>query len=778
MFSSNGKNSVIARTKTAPPLSSNNDSARFAVVSCASWEHGYFNAYENISDRNDVDAVLHLGDYIYEYETGGFADNNVTAQGRTYDPPGEAYTQLGYQLRYSQYKLDNQLRRIHQLFPFITVWDDHETCNDSYRDGGENHQPATEGLYSVRKKSSTNTYFNWMPIRKPDPLDTIRIFRKVRYGNLLDLIMLDTRLYDRDVQDAALTNDPNHHMMGPVERAWYFQQLADTTTRWKIIGNQVMFAPMKAFGQILNKDQWDGYNSERDTIINQILTKNYKNLVILTGDIHTSWCNDVPGPGYNSSTGAGSVCVEFVGPSVTSLNFPIGVGQNVIKSFNPHEKYVNLDDHGYYLIDVKKGKVQADYKFCDVTALHNIDRLGPSFYVNNNERFLRTAASPALSLPITAPNPPLIPNHSILPTKVATIIYVTTDNKTTNSISVIPNAGVCPALSMTIYDQANHGVSSIQSGINISYKATNGYKGNDTILAAVCSNGVPSVCDTVRIFITVNAFTHTDTITVNLEGKQTYADCFSFDDITKTDTLYKTNFQHSSYSFTNDTCFTATADSNFCGFDEMHAIACDKAVNVCDTVIYIFKINHPSQMQTITIDTVKNVVLNDCFVFDDLIGAKGNTQILKSVTHGNFTLPSDSCLRFSPYYNYIGKDTVILKSCDNCTTPICDTIQYIFNFKEVIKPSSLAEVENLIVFGIYPNPFEDHIMIQYYLQKEMPVKITVTDMQGRIVSKYQSSNVAQGLNHSSVKIEAVPEGMYVLEIEVGKEVYRKTLQKQ
>jgi alkaline phosphatase D len=167
--------------------------------------------------------------------------------------------------------LDDQLRRIHQLFPFITVWDDHETCNDAWREGGENHTPATEGPYLVRKSNSTATYFKWMPIRKPDLFDTIRIFRKLRYGKLLDLIMLDTRLYDRDEQDGAATNDPNRHMMGPVERAWYFQQLQDTTTTWKIIGNQVMFAPMKAFGQILNADQWDGYDFERNLIINQVI---------------------------------------------------------------------------------------------------------------------------------------------------------------------------------------------------------------------------------------------------------------------------------------------------------------------------------------------------------------------------------------------------------------------------------------------------------------------------------------------------------------------------
>ncbi|MDB5284136.1 MAG: hypothetical protein JWO06_3211, partial [Bacteroidota bacterium] len=323
MFYALGGNSITGRTKTAPAAGADVDSLRFAVVSCASWEHGYFNAYQSISNRNNIDAVVHVGDYIYEYGSGDYTAN---ISGRTYDPPAECITELGYELRYSQYKLDDQLKRLHQLFPFITVWDDHETCNNSYSTGAPNQSGQP---YSFRKHNSTSTYFKWMPLRKPDALDTLRIFRKLRYGKLLDLVMLDTRLYDRDEQDLSATNDSTRHMMGPVERAWFYQQLDDTATRWKIIGNQVMFAPLNVLGQPVNADQWDGYNYERGLIENHILQHPVKDVVILTGDIHSTWCNDVPGPNYNSNTGAGSVCVEFVGTSVTSPAFPIPVGQGV-----------------------------------------------------------------------------------------------------------------------------------------------------------------------------------------------------------------------------------------------------------------------------------------------------------------------------------------------------------------------------------------------------------------------------------------------------------------
>jgi alkaline phosphatase D len=773
MFNANGKNSIIARTKTAPASNADNDSARFAVVSCASWEHGYFNSYENISARNDVDAVLHLGDYIYEYASGDFTGNIA---GRTYDPTGEAYDSISYHFRHSQYKLDDQLRRIHQLFPFITVWDDHETCNDAYRDGGQNHQPATEGPYNVRKKNSTSTYFKWMPLRKPDPLDTIRIFRKLRYGKLLDLIMLDTRLYDRDVQDAALSNDPNHHMMGPVQRAWYFQQLADTTTRWKIIGNQVMFAPMKLFGQAVNKDQWDTYEYERNLIINQVLTNNYKNMVLLTGDIHTSWCNDVPGPNYNDQTGAGSVCVEFVGPSVTSLNFPIPVGQGIIKSANKHEKYVNLDDHGYYLIDVKKGKVQADYKFNTVEQLHSADTDGPSYFVNNNERFLRLGTK-VVAPAITAANPPLLPDPSITITKIQNQIYVNVDEDELRNVVVIPNLSACPALGVTVIDNANHGISGIFHPGQVTYQSAHNYSGKDTIVAVVCQTSAPFACDTVTIFVTVRSVIKTDTITVNIDAKQTKSDCFSFDDITTINSITNTTPLHGVISFSNDTCLTFTADSNYRGFDVIRIVGCETATSICDTIIYVFKINHPTQLQTIYIDTVKNKIVGDCFGFDDLFGA--HTVPTKAILpkNGNVTWLSDSCFKLAPFLNFVGKDSILVIACDNnVNPPVCDSVLYIVTFREPL-PNKIEEPQNLVVLSVYPNPASNHLYVQYYLQKSEKVSLKLFDVTGKLVTSNHFTADA-GLRISELNLANLTSGTYLMEMQVGDEKFSKRIARE
>ncbi len=714
-----------------------------------------------------------MGDYIYEYASGDFTGN---VAGRTYDPTGEAYDSVSYHFRHSQYKLDDQLRRIHQLFPFITVWDDHETCNDAYRDGGQNHQPATEGPYNVRKKNSTSTYFKWMPLRKPDPLDTIRIFRKLRYGKLMDLIMLDTRLYDRDVQDAALSNDPNHHMMGPVQRTWYFQQLADTSTRWKIIGNQVMFAPMKLFGQAVNKDQWDTYEYERNLIINQVLTNNYKNMVLLTGDIHTSWCNDVPGPSYNDQTGAGSVCVEFVGPSVTSLNFPIPVGQGIIKAANKHEKYVNLDDHGYYIVDVKKGKVQADYKYNTVEQLHSADTDGPSYFVNNNERFLRQGTK--INAPaITAANPPLLPDPSIVVTKIQNQIYVNVDEEEQRNVVVIPNLSACPALGLTVIDNANHGINGTLQPGKVTYQSAHNYSGKDTVVAVVCQTAAPFACDTVTIYITVRSVIKTDTVIVNIDSKQTKSDCFTFDDINSINTETHTNPLHGLITYSTDTCLTYTADSNFRGFDVITIVACETATSTCDTIVYIFKINHPTQLQTIYIDTVKNKIVGDCFGFDDLFGA--HTAPTKAILpkNGNVTWLSDTCFRFAPFLNYVGSDSILVIACDNSVAPpVCDSVLYIVTFHEPL-PNKIEEPQNLVVLSVYPNPASNHLYVQYFLQQSEKVGLKLFDVSGKVVSS--NAFVAEaGLRISELNMANLPSGNYLLEMQVGKEKFTKRITRQ
>lgn len=199
-FSALERNSLIGRTKTAPV--GGVDQLRFATVSCSNYPAGYFNAYQKIVDRNDVDAVLHLGDYLYEY--GG---SNIL--------PNTDIVQLAdYRIRHSVYKLDSMLRNAHQQYPWIVTWDDHESANNSWRGGAENHNTSTQGPWIDRKIASVRAYDEWMPIRMPDEEDQFRIYRKISYGDLADIFVLDTRLYDRDLQGGGI-NHPAKNSSGP-----------------------------------------------------------------------------------------------------------------------------------------------------------------------------------------------------------------------------------------------------------------------------------------------------------------------------------------------------------------------------------------------------------------------------------------------------------------------------------------------------------------------------------------------------------------------------------
>ncbi len=414
-FETNGRKSLIGRTRTAPL--GNIDNLRFAVVSCSNWTYGFFNVYGRIEERNDIDAVIHLGDYIYEYDTGSF-----TGRIRLHEPSNEILSLTDYRIRHSQYKLDPQLRKLHQQYPFICVWDDHETANDSYRDGAENHQPATEGDWYVRKNNGVRAYKEWMPIREPDPNDTIRIWRQFTWGNLLNLMMIDTRLYDRDAQvtiNAPNLNDSSRKMIGQVQLAWLENQLSNSTAKWNVIGQQVMFAPLRVLNQPVNMDQWDGYPAERKRVMDFIMNNNIQNPVILTGDIHTSWANDIPYQNYNGSTGAGSMGVEFVTTSVTSpgadfVSNLTSIGVPLIKSQNSHMKFIDLTRRGYLILDLNAQRIQGDFYFVNrVDQFSTQETFQEGWYCDDGTRRLQKASAASVKsgqLPIKAP---ALPNNPV-----------------------------------------------------------------------------------------------------------------------------------------------------------------------------------------------------------------------------------------------------------------------------------------------------------------------------------------------------------------------------
>ncbi len=458
-FTALGKKSPIGRTRTTAV--GNVDSLRFAIVSCSNLQAGYFNAYKDISLRNDIDAVVHLGDYIYEYEKGGYGTFDSTQ--RAHEPANEILTLSDYRIRHSQYKLDPDLRSLHQQYPFITIWDDHETANDSWTGGAQNHTPGTEGAWADRKSAGETAYFEWIPIRENNAGDTIH--RLIKWGDLADFIMLDTRLEGRMKQVTATDttlNDTTRTLMGATQLAWFKDKLSNSTAQWKVIGNQVMISPLINGGNPLNLDQWDGYPAERKKVYNHISKNNIKDIVFLTGDIHTSWGNDLPPKDstYNKTTGAGSIAVEFVCTSITSPGLP-GIGNTLIglvQSQNPYMKYVDLEKHGYLLLDINKQRTQGDWVYMSTLTDKNFTtNIGGSWYTDHNQTFLKQASSAAAPRPNAAPFAPQFqgnPNGIAEASKETMVVVSCFPNPTAGELKIQYYLFAPQKVTVGIYDMA------------------------------------------------------------------------------------------------------------------------------------------------------------------------------------------------------------------------------------------------------------------------------------------------------------------------------------
>ena len=410
-FTVGGVNSITGRTRTLPV--GNVDSLRFAVFSCSDYQKGYFNVYNDIAKRNDLDAVIHLGDYYYEYANNSSNYGGDTT--RRHPLNHDAFTLADYRLWHSQYKLDGDLRNIFQQYPWIQIWDDHEVANNSWSTGADNHNDATEGPYEDRKSASHKAYFEWLPIREQAPGDDSLIHRNFEWGSLLNLIMLDTRYEDRDsvlgqliVDTTPYLIDTSRNMLGPAQLAWFKTQLSDTTSQWKIIGNQVMIAPLTDDNYILNGDQWDGYPAERKRVFDYIMQQHIKDVVFVTGDIHSSWANDLPHPDsiYNPVTHSGSVATELVATSVTSSAGALAQFQSNIQPANPHVRYVDLNLRGYLLLDVNKQRTQGDFIHINTIITRDYTAVDDQQWMNlNGNRFLSV---PPAKLGTRTGNPTLV----------------------------------------------------------------------------------------------------------------------------------------------------------------------------------------------------------------------------------------------------------------------------------------------------------------------------------------------------------------------------------
>lgn len=454
-FTALGATSPIGRTRTAPAADAAPAELRFGVVSCSNFEAGFFSPYRHLAARDDLDAVLHLGDYIYEYGARGYGDG--PSIGRAHDPDVEITTLDHYRRRHATYKGDPDLQALHARYPFVTTIDDHEVANDAHATGAENHQPG-EGDYADRKAAALQAYFEWMPIRPTGgAAEPTRVWRRLRFGGLVDLFMLDERSY-RSPGAAGLTetlivttaepDDPSRTMLGADQLAFLEEGMRASTTTWRVVGNGVMFSPFivadlpdtpldPILGPVLgvvdlglpaalNGDQWDGFRHEQGIV--RDLYAEVGNVAVLTGDIHSSWAAEVPADPATYLLGLDKpAAVEFVTPSVTSSSLrstldDLGLAQlgpllpDIVAAVDPWFRYVDLELHGYGVFQVTAAAVQYDWHYVS-------DRLDPAateaFAAGWRSPSGTHRLEPAAMLPARPGSTPTTPAEPATPTTLA-----------------------------------------------------------------------------------------------------------------------------------------------------------------------------------------------------------------------------------------------------------------------------------------------------------------------------------------------------------------------
>ena len=372
-FETAGERSPIGRTKTAPAAA---DRVRLASVCCSNYPAGYFNVYRCVANRDDLDAVVHVGDYIYEFQNGVYGEG--TGLLRIPEPRKEAVTLSDYRIRYATYRSDPDLQEAHRQHPFIAVWDDHEVTNNGWSGGADNHNPDQgEGDWAMRQAAGYRAYLEWMPIRE-SASPGIRLYRHFRFGRLVDLLMLDTRgLRDRQPpgKDVAAIVDPKRTLLGAAQEAWLFDELRASQragTAWRMLGQQVMFSRVTPpQWPVPYPDTWDGYQGARDRVLDFLTAERVRDVAILSGDLHSSWAFDVarnPWEGYQASTGSGSLAVEILTPAVSSI--PMFAGSQaarehapLLRSALPHLKFLDGDSRGYVVLDVTPARLLAEWYF-------------------------------------------------------------------------------------------------------------------------------------------------------------------------------------------------------------------------------------------------------------------------------------------------------------------------------------------------------------------------------------------------------------------------------
>jgi alkaline phosphatase D len=387
-FATGAAVSPTGRTKTLPE---DCERARFAFCSCAKFNAGFFNAYAAIAEHEQLDFLLHLGDYIYEASNTPPKSQTPGADiGRPFDPLGECRTLADYRRRYAQYRRDPDIQRLHLRLPMIATLDDHELADGAWAGGSTEHRPEAHGPWEERRDAALRARWEWLPARPPDPADRTRVFRAVALGGLADVLLLDIRSRrDEPVRDPEMS-EPGRTMLGTEQREWLLRELDASAAAWRLVASPSIFTrtwceePEEPLRTALEKlklidedgegpdhDQWDGYPAERARLTGHLRDRTIEDVVFLSADIHVSVAavvDDVP-------TGQ-PVAVELTAPSLTSQNLDEKLGvaprdplivssEEAYVAAHEHVDWCEMASHGYVVIDVDAERVRGEWWHVD-----------------------------------------------------------------------------------------------------------------------------------------------------------------------------------------------------------------------------------------------------------------------------------------------------------------------------------------------------------------------------------------------------------------------------
>jgi alkaline phosphatase D len=406
-----GQYSPVGRTRTLPEGAV--ASFRLGLFSCSNLPFGWFNAYGHAAARRDIDLMVHVGDYLYEYDRGHYPDPGEELPGRVIEPATEMIRLADYRLRFASYRADPDLQRLHQYFPMIAMWDDHESANDAWENGAQNHQPDREGAWADRKTASVRAYREWMPVSD-------ETWESYEIGDLATLFRPETRLTARNRSNylrailnnqpdraAALASfrdgpwqDPARTLMGPRQEGWLADGLRQSVGRgakWQVIAQQIVLGslamPAEAAGWLgpnasagdrafvanaidaaraglpFNHDSWDGYPQARRRLLQAALDAD-ANLVVLSGDSHNAWAFDLDLDGHEAG-------IEVAGQSVTSPGYesdmpgvaPAAIVRALIAR-NPRLKWANTHQRGYATLSLTPQRATAEWLFMRTIRQH------------------------------------------------------------------------------------------------------------------------------------------------------------------------------------------------------------------------------------------------------------------------------------------------------------------------------------------------------------------------------------------------------------------------